>query len=179
MAPEIIRWNKYHLSTVLLKSKLTVTCVLILDSRNFQESRVESRNTMSLSLDWCRCGFVNTLWEEGERGHFECWSIKIIILMIVLHSKQFSNSDMLKEIPQIMFHKHLWTISADQIWITFVLICIRWLMMAHYNCFKGNSVCAYKNHVSTGSVSNQYKNYLQLGFRKLLLCNFSFHFLSC
>ena len=47
--------------------------------------------------------------------------------MIVLHSKQFSNSDMLKEIPQIMFHKHLWTISADQleIWITFVLICIR------------------------------------------------------
>ena len=48
-----------------------------------------------------------------------------IILMIVLHSKQFSNSDTLTKIPQIMFHKHLWTISADQIWITFVLICIR------------------------------------------------------
>ena len=29
-----------------------------------------------------------------------------IILMIVVHSKQFSNSDMLKEIPPIMFHKH-------------------------------------------------------------------------
>ena len=48
-----------------------------------------------------------------------------IILMIVLHSKEFSNSDMLKEIPPIMFHKHLWTISADQIRNTFVLICIR------------------------------------------------------
>lgn len=72
------------------------------------------------------------------------WMLKYqnnIILMIVLHSKQFSNSDTLTKIPQIMFHKHLWTISADQIWITFVLICIRWLMMAHYNCFKDILQC--------------------------------------
>lgn len=78
----------------------------------------------------------------GGKGAF--WMLKYqnnIILMIVLHSKQFSNSDMLTEIPQIMFHKHLWTISADQIWITFVLICIRWLMMAHYNCFKDILQC--------------------------------------
>ena len=46
------------------------------------------------------------------------------------------------------------------------------------NCFEDILQC--NQEVSTVStVSNQCKKYLKLGFHKLSLCNFSFHFLGC
>ena len=115
-----------------------------LDPRFSKLSRIESWVAKYNELvAWLMQVWFCKYFVRGRRkGAF--WMLKYqnnIILMIVLHSKQFSNSDMLTEIPQIMLHKHLWTISADQIWITFVLICIRWLMMAHYNCFKDILQC--------------------------------------